>query len=69
MNKTLALATIALVAVIMGMSSVAPALAEHDAGNGEPQDEGPQNCKDGKQGERGWNCKAGDPRQPPPGKP
>ena len=69
MNKTLALATIALIAVVMVMSVAAPAMADHDPGEGKSLDERPQNWKDGKQGERGWNCKAGDPRQPPPGKP
>ena len=72
MNKTLALATIALFAVIMVMSSVAPALADHDKGNGESNDDNDerQNCKDGppSNGEEGWNCKAGEPR-PAPGKP
>ena len=64
MNKTLAISVIALVAVIMGMSAVAPALADHDEGNGESNDDNDerQNCAEGKRGEEGWNCGATNPR-------
>ena len=67
MNKTFAISAIVLVAVIMGMSTVAPVYAQEDV------NENAQNCSNPGQGEEksgsnDWNCKAGDPSTAP-GKP
>ena len=64
LNRALVISAIVLVAVIMGTSTVAPVLADHDEGNGNSNDDNNRsNCKDGKQGKEGWNCGATNPRK------
>ena len=65
MNSKIAITAIVLVAVIMGMSTVAPALGDHDEGNDKSNDDNTnrKNCEDGKKGNEGWNCGATEPRK------
>ena len=48
MNKTLALTTIALVAVVMILGTVSPAMAGHDRGNDKSKDNNVAICHNGK---------------------
>ena len=66
MTKTvLAISVIALVAIIMVMGTVLPAMADHDKGEGKSNDDEREDkaCKNGSEGNEGWNCAAKTPRK------